>query len=60
MKFIFRVEVEVERLQGKFASRDELFEQVSEALSDANPNTITGENDGEYEVTTWEVEEVQK
>lgn len=59
MKFTFTVHVEVERTQGKFAPRYELADQLMEALDGANPDTLTGDN-GEYEVSSWEVEEAAK
>jgi hypothetical protein len=55
MDFHFTVHVTIERTEGKFATKDELQEQIIEALESANPGAITGENDGEYEVTDWEV-----
>jgi hypothetical protein len=53
--FIFTVTVEVEREEGKFATRDELQEQIMEALEGADPNQLDGENGGVYAVTNWEV-----
>lgn len=54
------VEVEVERASGPFASRDELEEQllevVQEALDSADPGSLSGENEGEYETIVWEAE----
>lgn len=58
MKFTFTVEVEVERVQGKFASRDEIAEQLREAVKGADPGSVDGvgaDGDSEYEVTSWEV-----
>lgn len=55
MQFTFLVEIEVDRIEGKFASRDELEEQLSEALEGADPTSLTGDNGGEYETTSWEV-----
>lgn len=57
MNFTFMVTVDVSRQQGKFASRDDISEKIKEALDDANPGDIEGENGGEYTVDTWEVEE---
>lgn len=60
--FKFLVTVEVERTQGKFASRDEIYGELETALLDANPSEIYGiGNDGnsDYEVTMWEVEETK-
>lgn len=58
MRFVYQVEVEVERIEGKFASRDEIGEQILDALATADPGSIEGENGGSYESTTWEVSEV--
>ena len=55
MKFTYTVEVEVERTEGKFASRDDIGEQIADELLNADPGNVTGENGGEYEVTSWEV-----
>ena len=63
MKFEFTVSVEVERVQGKFAGKDEIEEAIQEALDDANPSTIGGvgaDGDSEYEVTDWSVGTVVK
>jgi hypothetical protein len=57
MRFTFTIEVEVERVEGKFASRDDLGAQILDELESANPGSLTSENDGEYEVVDWSVEE---
>lgn len=60
MQFTFTatVEIEVERSEGKFASRDELAEQlleaIQEALDSADPGSLEGEMGGQYEVTMFE------
>ncbi len=59
MRFKFMVEVEVERTEGKFASREDLGGQLKEEIEGADPGSLTGENDGEYEVVSFEVEEVE-
>jgi hypothetical protein len=56
MHFEFVVSAEVERVQGKFATRDELEEQILEALDSANPDSLEGSEGGEYEVQDWNVE----
>jgi hypothetical protein len=56
MTFKFIVNVEVEREEGKFASKDELQEQLQEAISDADPGSVEGENGGVYAVVSWDVE----
>jgi hypothetical protein len=57
MKFTFTVDVELNRTEGKFATREEMAEQIMEAIDDANPNDLVGDNDGQYEVVSWEVTE---
>lgn len=58
MRFTFTVEVEVERTQGKFATRDELADQIKDALENASPGDLQGENEGEYTINDWTVDEV--
>lgn len=58
MRFVFQVEVEVERTEGKFATRDELAEQLMEELEGADPGDLEGDSGGEYEVTSFEVSDV--
>jgi hypothetical protein len=55
MKFRFVVEVEVNRVQGKFAAADELEAQIQDALESADPGSYEGENGGEYETSDWSV-----
>lgn len=55
MNFSFTVNVNVDRTEGKFASRDEIEEQILEALNDADPQSYEGENGGQYETTDWDV-----
>jgi hypothetical protein len=57
MNFTFTVTVSVERTQGKFESRDTIGAAITDALEGADPGSITGDNDGEYQVTDWIVEE---
>ena len=58
MRFAFRVEVELRREQGRFASRGEMADQLVEALEQADPGSLTGENDGEYSVDDWSVSDI--
>jgi len=55
--FVFTVTVECEREQGKFMSRDEMEEQIQDALDGANPGSVDGGPDGDsvYEVAVWDV-----
>jgi hypothetical protein len=55
MRFRFAVEVEVEREEGKFASRDELADELREAIEQADPGSVEGGNGGVYNVIVWEV-----
>lgn len=60
MRFSFTVVVEVERMQGKFASRDEVAEQIATTLESANPDSIDGvgaDGSTEYSVVEWEITE---
>lgn len=57
MRYTFIVNVEVERAEGKFATRDEIGELITESLESADPAELQGENGGNYVVTTWEVAE---
>ena len=57
-KFSFTVEVELERSAGKFASREEMAEEIIEALESADPGYLSGlgiAGDSDYDVTNWEV-----
>lgn len=57
MDFAYLVTAQVERTEGKFAARDELEEQITDALEGADPNSLEGGEGGQYEVTDWSVEE---
>lgn len=59
MRYEFKVTAEVERTQGLFASRDEISDQMREAIEGADYGSWTGDNGGEYETIEWEVEEAQ-
>jgi len=68
MEFTFNitatVSVSVERTEGKFASRDEIGDQIQEALESevqqaieaADPGSYEGENGGQYETSEWSVD----
>jgi len=60
MRFTFQVEVEVEREEGKFATRDELGDQLREAIEGADPGTVDGDNGGTYNVIQFDVEELEQ
>lgn len=55
MRFVIQVEVEVERVEGKFAGRDEILTQILEAIESADPGTYEGDNGGQYETSSWDV-----
>lgn len=54
--FKFTVEVTLEREQGKFVSRDEMAEQLADAIEQADPGTVDVD-DSTYNVTDWVVNE---
>jgi ABC-type phosphate/phosphonate transport system permease subunit len=59
VRFTYLVEVEVERTEGKFASREEVEEQITDALESADPGSVDGigaDGDSSYEVTSWDVQ----
>ncbi len=60
MELEFTVRATVERQEGPFASREELTEAVRTELEGADPSTLDGSNGGTYEVTSWEVEDVDR
>lgn len=60
MQFTFEVTITVERTEGKFASREELAEQIMSELESAEPMSLTGDNGGEYEVTEFEISEIDQ
>jgi len=55
MRFTFTVNIEIEHSTGKFATRDEIEEQVTQALTDADQGEWTGDSGGEYQTVDWEV-----
>lgn len=59
MRFSYTVEVEVERVQGKFASRDEIGELILEQLqgADIDVSGVGADGDSEYEVVSFDVNE---
>jgi len=59
MEFHYTVRVLVDRTEGLFASREEIAEQIREELEAAEPGALEGEEGGVYEVTEFEVEEVE-
>lgn len=61
MRFTFTVEVEVERQEGKFASRDEVSEAITSALEEAQDNAgldgLGSDGMSVYEAIAWDVSE---
>ena len=55
--FNFKVSVTVNRTEGKFATKEEIGDQIREALEGADPGSYEGENGGTYETDSWDVEE---
>ena len=57
MKFTFLVEVEVDRIEGKFVSRDEIAEVLMDEITAADPVAMAVGAGSEYETTSFEVSE---
>jgi len=57
MRFRFVVDVEVNRIQGKFATREEIADQIQAALQEADPQSYDCAYDGEYVTADWAVAE---
>ena len=59
MHFTYQVNVTVERISGKFVSRDEMAEAITDALDDAStdPYSMGPDGDSEYEVIDLTIEE---
>ena len=55
MRFVFTVEVQADRDEGKFASKDELADQLIEAIEQADPGQIEGDEGGQYSISDWVV-----
>ena len=59
--FELKVTVTLSRIEGKFASRDEMVEALISELEGADPGSIDGlgaDGSSSYEVESFEVEEV--
>lgn len=59
MRFKFEIEIEVERTEGKFATRDEIQEQLQDELISADPGNLEGSEGGQYETREWSVNAVE-
>lgn len=55
--FTFTVNVTLERESGKFMSREEMGDQLREAIESADPGSVDGGPDGDsvYQTIEWEV-----
>lgn len=63
MRFIFEVTVEIERETGKFCPKDELGDELIEALEQADPGCIgssSGDCNAVYNTIDWAVSDVSK
>lgn len=59
-RFTFTVAVELERVSGKFASRDEMADEIIAQIEGSDPGYLDGlgaDGDSAYETTDWTVEE---
>jgi hypothetical protein len=60
--FTFQVTVEVERISGKFATREEISEpimaELESAASGADVSGLGPDGDSEYEITDYNVNEL--
>ncbi len=55
MIIAFTVAVEVKHSEGKFASRQDLTDQITSELEGADPGELEGEEGGMYTVESWSV-----
>jgi hypothetical protein len=59
MRYRFIVDIEVLRTEGLFATRDELEDQLREAIESADPGTVEGDEGGSYETVEWTVDDAE-
>lgn len=60
MRFAYLVTADVERIEGKFAGRDEVGEELSSTLENTDPGQVDGlgpDGTSSYEVQSWDVSE---
>ena len=55
-RFKFVVEVELERSEGRFVSRDDMAQELLDAIESADPGSVDVD-ESSYEVTDWSVNE---
>lgn len=51
------VRIELQHSEGKFASREELAEQIIQVIEAADEGFYYGENEGSYETAGWSAED---
>jgi len=55
MNFEFKITATLDHVSGQFAGKDQFEDEILEALEAADPQQLTGDGGGEYEMTEWEV-----
>lgn len=60
MYFQFEISVEIERSEGKFISREEAAELIQGELENMGLDSIEGSDGGQYEVTQFDVSEIEQ
>jgi len=61
MRVSFTVHVELERTEGKFASKDEIRDFIRDEIEGMNPDCVDGvgaDGASSYEITDWSVEDM--
>ncbi len=59
MRIKVTVEAEVDHITGVFASKDEITDQIVDAIESADYGQWSGDNGGEYETSDWTVTVVE-
>ena len=60
MQITLKITADVQRVRGKFVSREEIIQEMISQVESANPYTDSGigaDGESEYEIMEWEVEE---
>lgn len=64
MHFTFNIEIDIERITGKFASRDEIsgliFDEISSAIDNLDLSSCGPDSASEYEISHYDVEEQEQ
>lgn len=58
MKISLQVDIELEKVEGKSASKEDIIALAIEELDDSNPESLFTEDDTEYSITSWNVTEI--